>query len=172
MRSSPQRAPEGPALPRPPLLLYLLLLASAVATLTGIPIFERAVREGRRPPAILLGAPLLLAAFIALFALYRFALVREMVLAFPAADYRKGAIPAGYTPTVADRLGDIAAPALVIVGEDDIPDFRLIADILAANLPNARRLVIPDCGHVPPLEHSDAFNAALVNFLQEASAPT
>jgi hypothetical protein len=58
------------------LLLYVLLLASAAATLTGIPVFEQAVREGRRPPAILMVAPALLAVFIALFALYRFALVR------------------------------------------------------------------------------------------------
>ena len=96
----------------------------------------------------------------------RFALVREMVLAFPAADYREGAIPAGYAPTVADRLGDIAAPALVIAGEDDIPDFRLIADILAANLPSARQMLMPGCGHVPPLEQPDAFNQVLIDFLR------
>src|SRR3990172_5506012 len=55
----------------------------------------------------------------------RFALVREMVLAFPAADYREGAISAGYAPTVADRLGEVTAPALVVVGENDITDFLL-----------------------------------------------
>ncbi len=61
---------------RPALLLYILLLASAAATLTSIPVFERAVREGRRPPAVLMAAPALLALFIGLFAVYRFALVR------------------------------------------------------------------------------------------------
>jgi len=99
----------------------------------------------------------------------RFALVREMVLAYPAADYREGAIPAGYSPTVADRLSEIRAPALVVAGEEDIPDFRLIADILATNLPNTRRLVMPGCGHVPPLEDPEAFNAALIAFLREVS---
>ncbi len=63
-------------MPKPALLLYVLLLASAAATLTGIPVFEQAVREGRRPPAILMAAPVLLSVFIALFAAYRFALVR------------------------------------------------------------------------------------------------
>lgn len=67
--STPRPAP-------PPLLLYLLLLAAAAATLTGIPIFEEAVRQGRRPPAILMLAPVLLAIFIVLFAIYRFARVR------------------------------------------------------------------------------------------------
>ncbi len=97
----------------------------------------------------------------------RFAFLREMVLAYSAADYREGAIPPGYAPDVADRLGDVAAPVLVVAGEDDIPDFRLIAELLADNLPNARQLVLPDCGHLPPLEDPDAFNAALISFLRE-----
>ncbi len=99
----------------------------------------------------------------------RFALMRDMVLAYPAADYREGAIPANYRPTVADRLGEIAAPALVVVGEHDIPDFRLIADLLTENLPSARKLVLPDSGHLPPLEQPEAFNQALITFLREAS---
>ncbi len=97
----------------------------------------------------------------------RFQRVREMVLAYPAAEYREGALPADYAPTVADRLHEITAPALVIVGESDIPDFRLTADLLAENLPNARKLVLPDCGHVPPLEQPQAFNDALIAFLRE-----
>ncbi|GAF78041.1 unnamed protein product, partial [marine sediment metagenome] len=34
----------------------------------------------------------------------RFQRLREMVLAYPAADYREGAVPAGYVPAVIDRL--------------------------------------------------------------------
>ncbi|MEE8384357.1 MAG: alpha/beta fold hydrolase [Dehalococcoidia bacterium] len=100
----------------------------------------------------------------------RFALLREMALAYPAADYRDGAIPPHYAPTVVDRLGEIAAPALVIVGQQDIEDFRLIAGLLAANLPSARQLVLPGCGHVPPLEDAAAFNSALIAFLRQTSA--
>lgn len=57
--------------------LYLLLLASAVVTLFGEPILEQAVREGKAPRAALVVAPALLASFIALFAAYRYALVRS-----------------------------------------------------------------------------------------------
>jgi len=57
-------------------LLYVLLLGSAVFTLTGAPVLEQAVREGRRPTAVLMVAPALLALFVVLFAGYRFALVR------------------------------------------------------------------------------------------------
>lgn len=99
----------------------------------------------------------------------RFQRVREMALAYPAADYREDALPQDYAPTVIDRLSEIRAPALVVVGEFDIPDFRLIAGLLTENLPNVRRLVMPDCGHVPPLEQPDAFNEALIAFLRERS---
>jgi hypothetical protein len=58
------------------LLLYVLLLASAVVTLTGVPELERAVRERHRSPVLLMVAPALLSLFIVLFAAYRVALVR------------------------------------------------------------------------------------------------
>ena len=58
------------------LLLYVLLLAAAAVTLFGAPALEQAVREGKAPRAALILAPALLAAFIGLFAAYRFTLVR------------------------------------------------------------------------------------------------
>lgn len=97
----------------------------------------------------------------------RFALLREMVLAYTAPDYREGAVPADYRPQTIERLSEITAPALVVVGERDVPDFRLIADVLANNLPRAHLAVMRDCWHVPPLEQPDIFNATLIAFLQE-----
>jgi len=73
--SGPERGPPAFAM-RARLLLYGVLFASAALTLTGVPILEAAVREGRRSPAVLMLAPSLLALFIALFAAYRFSLVR------------------------------------------------------------------------------------------------
>lgn len=76
MRPEP-RAPLPPAYVRPlRLLLYALLLVSAAVSLTGLPVLEQAVREGRRSPATLMIAPALLAVFVAVFAVYRFTLVR------------------------------------------------------------------------------------------------
>ncbi|HEU4759832.1 MAG TPA: alpha/beta fold hydrolase, partial [Dehalococcoidia bacterium] len=102
----------------------------------------------------------------------RFALVEEMVRGFQAPEYRGQATASegSSQPQIADRLAEIKAPVLVVAGDADIPDFRLIADILAANLPTARHVVLPGCGHVPPLEDPDAFNAALIAFLSEVSA--
>lgn len=57
-------------------LLLLLLVVAAGVTLFGAPVVEQAVREGRAPRSALVVAPAVLAVFIALFAAYRFALVR------------------------------------------------------------------------------------------------
>jgi pimeloyl-ACP methyl ester carboxylesterase len=94
-----------------------------------------------------------------------------MVLAYQAPDYREGAIPANYRPELVARLPEIAAPSLVVVGEHDVPDFRLIAEILAANIPRARLRVMPGCWHLPPLEDPDSFNNILISFLRECGDP-
>lgn len=99
-----------------------------------------------------------------------FAALRRMVLDYPAADYLDEAdYPPPERPAI-ERLHEVAAPTLVIVGELDLPDFRIIADILAENLSRARRLVVPDAGHLPNLERPEAVNEALLSFLAAVEA--
>jgi 3-oxoadipate enol-lactonase len=95
----------------------------------------------------------------------QFKSVREIVLGFQAPDMREGSRPPDYRPDLTGRLADVAAPTLVILGEHDIPDFRLIAGVLAENIPQARLTIIPDCWHLPPVEQPDEFNRLLVDFL-------
>jgi 3-oxoadipate enol-lactonase len=64
-----------------------------------------------------------------------------------------------------DRLGEVRAPALVLVGEHDQPDFLAIADELKAGLPLARRVVVPGAGHLLPMEAPGEFNALVEAFL-------
>ncbi len=97
----------------------------------------------------------------------RFAALREMILEFQAPDQRDDASPAGYRSDVTDRLAEVRAPVLVIVGENDDLDFRLIADLLESNIPRARQVVMSDCWHLPPLEYPEVFNETLINFLRE-----
>lgn len=65
-----------------------------------------------------------------------------------------------------DRLHRIAAPTLVLAGDAD----RLIppanSDILAANIPGARLVKIPGGTHGFNIEHVDAFNQAVLEFLE------
>jgi 3-oxoadipate enol-lactonase len=64
----------------------------------------------------------------------------------------------------ADLTGDlthIAAPTLVVCGEDDISTPPEQARALAAAIPSADLRVIPAAAHLANLEQPDAFNAAL-----------
>jgi len=69
-------------------------------------------------------------------------------------------------PPIADRLGEIGVPALVMVGEDDMVDFHRIAARLAGELPGAGAVVtIPGAAHLPALERPAETADALVAFL-------
>jgi pimeloyl-ACP methyl ester carboxylesterase len=61
-------------------------------------------------------------------------------------------------------LAAIACPTLVVVGEQDVltPPDRA-AEMVKA-LPDARQVVVPDCGHLSTLEQPDAVTRALVEF--------
>jgi 3-oxoadipate enol-lactonase len=80
--------------------------------------------------------------------------------------------PEGTLPEAADpvdehpeRLRDVAVPALVAVGESDMPDFAWSARALAEALPHASHHVIAGAGHLAPLETPDAFRDLLTGFL-------
>jgi pimeloyl-ACP methyl ester carboxylesterase len=65
-------------------------------------------------------------------------------------------------------LSTLSIPALVAVGELDMPDFHLGAEALAQQLPQARLVVIPHAGHLAPLEQPEAFRQLVLDFLCEA----
>jgi len=48
-----------------------------------------------------------------------------------------------------------------------MPDFREGAERLARILPRARHAVIPDAGHLAPLETPEGFRDLLLGFLAE-----
>lgn len=68
------------------------------------------------------------------------------------------------TPTV-ERLGCIRAPTLILLGERDVPDVHRIADRVQAEVPRARRVVLPRAGHMANLEVPERFNRAVLDFL-------
>lgn len=73
------------------------------------------------------------------------------------------------TDTLA-RLGDLAVPATVLVGAEDLADFHTIAALLERRMRDARTLVVPGVGHLVNLEAADEFNAALTRHLDECRA--
>ncbi|WP_323014554.1 3-oxoadipate enol-lactonase [Devosia sp.] len=83
--------------------------------------------------------------------------------------------PAGYIATCATlrdtdlttRIGAIAAPTLVVAGEEDraIP----LADVhaLAGAIPGARFTALAGAGHIPGIEQPEALAALMTDFLTE-----
>ena len=66
-----------------------------------------------------------------------------------------------------DRLGEITAPTLVVVGDCDMPHVLDIAGMLTDSIPGARKTVIRDAAHLPNLEHPNEFNRIVLDFLTE-----
>jgi 3-oxoadipate enol-lactonase len=71
---------------------------------------------------------------------------------------------------VAGRLGEIRAPTLVLVGEEDVPDMHRIAGRLADAIPGAKSGTVPRAAHVPHLERPADFDALVLPFLAEVFA--
>lgn len=67
---------------------------------------------------------------------------------------------------VISSLPDIKVPSLVVVGADDTP-FLAASDYMAAKIPGARKVVIPAAGHAANIDQPEAFNAAILGFLDD-----
>jgi 3-oxoadipate enol-lactonase len=65
------------------------------------------------------------------------------------------------------RLHEICVPTLILVGDADIPDVHAHAGVIEAGIPNSRRVVIRDAGHLMYLELPDEFSRVVIRFLQE-----
>jgi 3-oxoadipate enol-lactonase len=71
---------------------------------------------------------------------------------------------------LAERLGEIRVPTLVVVGEEDNPDMHAIADRLVREIPGARRATIANTAHVPSIERPREFDSLVLPFLEETAA--
>jgi 3-oxoadipate enol-lactonase len=71
-------------------------------------------------------------------------------------------------PPIRERLGEVRAPTLVVVPELDLPDILGICDLLAAEIPAARKVVMRGVAHFAPFERPEEFTRLLVDFLAGA----
>ena len=65
-----------------------------------------------------------------------------------------------------DRLGEIAVPTRIMVGEHEMAGFRTFADEAAEEILGAILEVVPNCGHLLPLEAPDAVAEMIVALTQ------
>lgn len=73
-------------------------------------------------------------------------------------------------PPALERLADIRAPTLILLGELDLDTVHDAARRLAEGVPDARLVRWPDTAHLPSMERPDEFLALLRDWLTPASS--
>lgn len=68
-----------------------------------------------------------------------------------------------------EKLKEINAPTLVMVGEEDILKPRKYAEMIANRISNAELYVVPGAGHALCLEKYQEFNSLILGFLERNS---
>ncbi|HKN93208.1 MAG TPA: alpha/beta fold hydrolase [Thermoleophilaceae bacterium] len=66
-----------------------------------------------------------------------------------------------------DHLGEISCPTLIVWGKEDMMVPVKDADEFERLIPNSRKVLMDDTGHVPMLERPVKFNDCLMEFLAE-----
>jgi pimeloyl-ACP methyl ester carboxylesterase len=66
-----------------------------------------------------------------------------------------------------DRISEIKAPTLIIVGEEDILIPQKYSRILNERIKGSKLVIIKDCGHIPPIEKPEEFNKIVLDFLKD-----
>jgi pimeloyl-ACP methyl ester carboxylesterase len=94
--------------------------------------------------------------------------VRERVLRMnlEALERQSGEQPSQpLEPPAAQRLGEIRAPTLVIVGDLDTTHCLAVAEVLDKGIPGARKVVFPGTAHMLNMEQPEKFNRVVQEFL-------
>ncbi|HQT93435.1 MAG: hypothetical protein B7Z61_02305 [Acidobacteria bacterium 37-71-11] len=96
--------------------------------------------------------------------------LEAMLQTFPAGEYLATVRDApDRTWKLTERLAEIAVPTLVVRGAREIPDFVSSTEILANAVAGAQVVVIPESGHLVPLEQPAAVGKVLRGFLTASS---
>jgi len=68
-----------------------------------------------------------------------------------------------------DRLGEIEAPTLIIVGADDMGTPVALSELMQARIPGSKLVVLDSAAHLSNVEQAEPFNQALTDFLEGAA---
>jgi pimeloyl-ACP methyl ester carboxylesterase len=70
-------------------------------------------------------------------------------------------------PAAAARLGEIEVPTLLVIGDRDVPQVRATVETLERGIRGAKKVSIPNAGHMVNMEGPDVFNRAVLGFLHD-----
>jgi len=93
-------------------------------------------------------------------------LIREHFLATPVSGYI-GCSEAIRGLHYLERLSEIRLPTLIMVGEEDQGTPVAASRAMHERIPDSRLVVLPSAAHLSNIEQADAFNEALMEFLDE-----
>ena len=79
--------------------------------------------------------------------------------------------PAMPRPPAAPHLGEIKAPTLVVVGEDDVADNQAQAGVVEFAIPGARRVVVRGAGHLVYMTQPAVFADIVTRFVLGVATP-
>jgi 3-oxoadipate enol-lactonase len=74
---------------------------------------------------------------------------------------------ADFDPPALERLPDLTAPVLVLLGGHDLDATRVAAERVCQALPDVRRVDWPDVAHLPSLERPDDFLALVLEWVAQ-----
>lgn len=92
------------------------------------------------------------------------ALIRDVALE-NVDVYRVDASLAEAPPSAVDRLGEIQAATLVVVGDNDVEEVHRMSDLLAERVPGAQKRVIAGADQPVNVRRPDKFNQLVLDFL-------
>ena len=97
-------------------------------------------------------------------------LLHETIRRQPVATVQAALVALGGRPDMTEPMRHVRVPTLLINGADDVITPPACLERALDVIPGARLLVLPNAGHLPPLEVPAAFNAALRGFLGDVRA--
>ncbi len=68
-------------------------------------------------------------------------------------------------PPAINRLAEVRVPALIVVGDEDVPQVIEAAGILEQSIAGAQKVVIAGTAHHPHMEKPKEFNRVVLDFL-------
>jgi pimeloyl-ACP methyl ester carboxylesterase len=70
-------------------------------------------------------------------------------------------------PPALQRLSELHVPTLIITGELEDPENLAVADTLATKIKGARKITVPQAGHLVAMEKPAEFNRIVLDFLNK-----
>lgn len=92
-------------------------------------------------------------------------LLRQTIARQSVATIQAALAAMGDRPDMTDMMRSLAIPTLLVVGEEDTFTPPAIMQRMESILPDARLLIVPQAGHLVPLEAPEVFNAVALEFL-------